>query len=692
MAIWKSPFNFPVAFSAALKNNVIHTQCDAFNILITGIPHSTSDSLDTYDDSPVTGFVRGARPIPKKWRLHFISLTAKERLRRIESLGISNTTFAVNALACLLESEHIIIDAPTKKKLLNLAYGDDPYLFLNEVFYEAIKRGNEGHIKITDDILLDIFSFRNCIPGGQNSEKHMDKTQVDESAPTDSTSNTGRKLTTELFTNVTFQETKETDKIKSTPFSEHSIGGHGICIDSNGGDYFILDNYKDDDYLSSAPSEYIANYLYYITLSCPVKETGGKDRRKNYLLVRHERYLAGNELWSVPCCSYTIQTDGGLNRPKTVRMIREYYKKHMGKLLADVAANTNQLMFHLSILSGYTIEEGNTFIEYKKSPTQPDRWKCYQVHEYFIKDIDPSDLINLVDPHCIHNYHFFPLSDWEDSDGDIPWIKSAGGKLCFPGGFLPENVARNIIDQHRLKYYINQVPAECMYTSAAGYLMRIEVINYSYAYSNACSNTNLHSSGQLDGGQDFERIIHNVYEQVLLSLGINQFIIDKSTLTAMIPLKQSKENLKTVIGIIDNMCNTLYATGSLQKVVPSFFCVIHYCNPLLFGKKYGPQQPEPVFFGEDADFLHAVAHSILADLDHGELSLDLRDENHEVNISFMGKIRSLLDEPLTFDIRKYPGILLVLDNAPLICNQYHLACDYETINGETVSILHKWIK
>lgn len=131
--------------------------------------------------------------------------------------------------------------------------------------------------------------------------------------------------------------------------------------------------------------------------------------------------------------------------------------------------------------------------------------------------------------------------------------------------------------------------------------------------------------------------------------------------------------------------------GSLKKSIPSIFCVIHYCSPVLFGKKYGPQQSDPVFFGEDADFLHTVAHSVLADIDHGELSLDLGDGIHEVDNSFMGKIRSILDEP-TFNIRKFPGILLVLDNASLICNQFRLACEFETINGETVSILHKQIK
>lgn len=657
MANWKSAFNFPVVYNAVFKNNTASTQYDAFNILLVGCPHRTGSHIHTYDDSPASGFISGSRKIPKKLCLSYLYLPEEERKNRILSVGISNITYAVNALTGLLESHHIIMDAPTRDALLQLAYGNDPIAFISESVFEAVKRNNDGLVKLDPCTVDSIFSFRNYRPTGDKSsawlfEKRMlrNNSRGDTSRNPKTNPNGGSQKRLETEEPIELIHVSSTSP--STTENTDRAADAGICINADGGDYYILDEYNDNDYFSTAPSEYIANFLFFITLSSFEKTLKGGERRKNYLLLVHDRYMGDNDLWSVPFNSYSLPSTSGVNRPKTVKMIREYFKNHLSEMDREIHATTNQLIFHLNILSGYSLEEGDSYIEYKNSPSQPDRKKCYYIKEFFLKDVDPSEAINLTDPENLHGYRYFPLSEWEETDGDIPWFEESGKQLKFPGGYIPENVAKNIFDQKRIRSHTIPVPNNSLFYTGSGFLFRIDIINYTAAYELSYTSRK----------EDLEYEIKDIFERVLLINGINRFIIQDDTLTAWAPCTRTPGLPNPVYSIAESIHHQLQRIPSLSEVDPGIFCFTVYGDDIQFGKKYGLQQKTPCFLGPAIDRLTSLACSVINGFTYENLTIDIQEAMGNDSTGIINKMRNLLSTDL-YDPHYQRDIIFVSDEA-----------------------------
>lgn len=690
MEDWKSSFSFAVFFTAAVRDNSALTNYDAVNMLLHGYTFSGSTSSQTTVSSTMaTHYIRGYKAISKEVATSFIKLSTNERIKRIESVGLSNIGYAVNAILGLLNSDHIIISEQAKSMLLGLPYSRQPMRFLSDAMLEAVKCQKSGILKLTDPIIREIMSFRDC------------PTPIDDTGDSDNSSVPNDDIRQDVFYSgaVTYATPagSHEEKVSNDPspgshtdrsFSDidyPEFNGKGKCINKDGLDYYILDDYEDNDYLEYAPTEYIANYLYFITLTCTEPQIYGapmSERNKTYLLLAHDRYMNGDDLWSAPCRTYNTQFDNRVIRPRTIKMIREYYKKCMPAIENDVKANERQLMFRLGLHGGYSLAEGDTFIEYKKSPSQPDRWKCYLVKHFFVEDVDPADVINLVDPEFFRGYRYFPLTEWEDAAGNISWIKKEGMKLRIPGGLIPENVVRNIIKPRDLKFHAIQVPLECMRYDCSGYLVRIDIINYHRTQLNLL-HQNAHSTSKAAEGTfgyasgNLEKEIKDTYRHALMESGIYRFFIEGRTLITALPYKESAENLDKVICTIEDIHQKLCGISALRQSVPGIRCAVRYAESYKYGKLGLGQSEAPEFFGDQVDALNYMAYSLNLVLDQKgthpdyEFPVEEKKLRKEKGQGFFNKIKEMIefDEEDLYELddddmqNEFPGIILALENS-----------------------------
>ena len=679
---WESPLNFPIFFWAALKDNTATSQQNAVNILLSGVPLTLSNSSqNTISAAIVSGYVNGSKRISEDVCLSFFQLTQEERVKRMADVAISRSDFAVNALVYLLEHDYLLIDTPTKERLLQLPYKKEPILFLSETLLEAIKQNNTNLTRPDNSVKKELFSFRTISLNPESS--------------TFDNMSTNTPTYSEEITTSTPESPSSSQKAKSAQekyfilpqrrdaLNKSGSGKRGKCIDDDEKEYYVLDEYDDNDYLEAAPSEFIANILFFITLSCPKREpdkTNVCTTKKNYLLLRHDRYMEGEDLWSVPFCSYTVQSADGIQRPRTIGMIREYYKKNMPHLYDEVNANTRQLLFQLNLLSGCSLEEGDTYIEYKKSPSQPDRRKCYYVQEYFVVGLDQDDIINLTDPKDLHGYSYFPLSDWEMGEGNIPGIKKEGNKIKFAGGYIPENVCKYIFKQRQLKKRAIDLDGNDLLCVCSGYLFSIDFIDFAYCYVYTYSRELIHEqdhnateTGAMFAASkyDFKDIVREIFQQCLAAADIEKYAIHDGSLVALLPCTKSSDNFQSVITLIEMIHSKLCDCFHPLALPTRIRSAIYYADYCYFGKQYGLSERETVFSGEHYNRFAAIRYLVEAlskkdiHIVTGNTSTGGKNDDYKIDkyrellralkidsLPCTSKLHQLPDRPC------YPGILL----------------------------------
>lgn len=670
MPTWTSALNFPIFFYAALKNNIALSQQDAVCILLVGIPYTKSDSSQKIiQPSIISGYINGTKPIAKDTCLEYIHLSSEERMNRLKDIGISMPGAAVNALVFLLQNSYITIDASTKNRLLSIPYSTEPLFFLNEVLYEAIKSNNNGLFRPSNETKTEIQSFRSVTPTINSTELYTDakKQPPDVARLVKNTPAINSQASNKATPNIDYKERQ------------------GRCINDDKKDYYILDEYGDEDYLASAPSEYIANFLYYITLSYSNTIDNGGRKTKYYLLLTHDRYMGGNDLWSVPFYSYSIESGSGMNRPKTVKMIREYFNQRLPLLQKEIQAGANLLLFHLSVLSGHTVTEGDTFIEYKSSPSQPDRWKCYYVKEYFINNIDPSDIINLTDPCNLRGYKYFPLTDWEESGENIPWVKKDGMKLRFPGGYIPENIVKNIVDQRKPKYFAIQVSQNTLYRTGSGFLFRLEIPRYTLGL--------LHSINFESQQDSVGYRIKQIFESSLLTAGIDAYTIYEESFTAWVLSKRSYDVFISVINLMESIYSQLCNMNPHPKKKLSVLCYVHYSDNIQYGKEHGLHQSTPCFFGSAANRLYSMAYVTTTRLSEEISNTNVAQETAKDKGGFFNKMFDIVFDSYVLGQTKHQGLVIVLDEPARIISRvlkkYNCIGNIITQDGGDICVMQK---
>ncbi len=128
---------------------------------------------------------------------------------------------------------------------------------------------------------------------------------------------------------------------------------------------------------------------------------------------------------------------------------------------------------------GADVEPLGEILEYKRSLTEPDRFKCYKIKRYAVTLSDELALLNLVDPENLKGHAFLPLNRLEDVV--ITHSAAAGYDYSYKGKPLASHLCRLIIDYQELPHWISRsisVPKELFQYKESGLLLRIDISGY----------------------------------------------------------------------------------------------------------------------------------------------------------------------------------------------------------------------
>ena len=414
----------------------------------------------------------------------------------------------------------------------------------------------------------------------------------------------------------------------------------GDRINDGSKDVYVLNDYKDDDYVNPGPAEYVVIYLYFITLTCDSDiTTKGK---RDYMVLDYSGYIDAEcygknkeSIWSVPYITFPIH-ERGMMRSTKINSICKVYQEQLESKKEIIEELELQLLYRLGIFD-CTKVPGNNYIEYKRSTLQPDRWKCYYIQEYFLENIDPLGLLNLADPEGLGPHRYFPLTKW--------WWKD-GSKIVFQEKYIPENIGRLIETPVLLKRHANSINREELYHSLSGYLFKIDITGFTGMFNKILENgKSLDATGR-EISSDFIARIANIFERQLQEVGVSQYTLEGDGITGAIPCGKIEEGIKRVFSLCEKLQECFTQMIKKMNMTISLRCTILYCTEYTYGKLSGLDTMHPGFSGE--------ALIVLSRMDQCLHKFIYSDEGRE----FKGSSKVILG----IDCKSYAGQRGLLEN------------------------------
>lgn len=306
---------------------------------------------------------------------------------------------------------------------------------------------------------------------------------------------------------------------------------------------FILEKY-DRDEVPYEPAEYWYLELYIISLRTVFNQY---DNSMYYLVLEYPSYnehsfngQINNCIWSTPYVACLFEKPS-MKRFKKKKDIFTFYQSTMDEKKNLINKLRENRFYHMGI-SNYELSEGENYIEYKVSPRQPDKWKCYYIQEYFVTGIDSLGLLNLCDPEGLHSYRYYPLTK----------IEVSNSSQFFLGKPLASNVAHILNNSFALlKQYINEVDTSKLRYSLNGLLFSIDIIGFTDMYNSIVNEMRSLTESGKDIATDFIASLSSIFVKNLYQNEISQYKIEGDGANGGIHFNDSCSNEESVKKIIN---------------------------------------------------------------------------------------------------------------------------------------------
>jgi len=330
--------------------------------------------------------------------------------------------------------------------------------------------------------------------------------------------------------------------------------------DSN---HYILNDLSSDAILPIYPTEYWVLHLYIIVLSQEASVQYPLLNVGKFLVLEHTSYANHNRsIWSTPYSAYRVNV--GIKKYNKASDIIKMYKDHCEKNTGLLDELTNYRFYHMGI-SSYDIENGREYIEYKRSPRQPDVWKCYYIKECFVHNIDSLGLKNLIDPEGLHSYNYLPIN---------------GSVNChLYGKPLSTNVVRLLDDNYLLrKAKVESVNLETFRTKFCGYMLKFDVVSFTKTLHEIENNYKSFESTGAHYSNAFIIYLQQIFEQELMKINISQYRLEGDGFLATVMTEEP---------IVDVTNRIINAFKDISKRITALFNgenKLSYRASLLFGE------------------------------------------------------------------------------------------------------------
>ena len=334
------------------------------------------------------------------------------------------------------------------------------------------------------------------------------------------------------------------------------------------------------------------NNEYYVVLDytsyAPSYDNGGRGYTKN------------NGIWSVP--HSTVFVDIGMRRLENIKAIKDEYENALNQqsYKDKLKILEEDLFYNLGVFnfnSEKDLDKGCEYIEYKHSPTEPDKMRCFYVREFFVKRVDAKGILNLVDPECLHKHYFVPISSL---------INEIKGKSIFDnvvhqfrGRTIPDNVADVLTSLN----YVESLEGRTIDVKRTHLCRRMSGILFKTAISNAHAIYKAFAESKRKGM--VEELIPAILEQCMVDMGVKHYFIDRDQIIGVMP-DGEKDFTNLLEKLYDKIFNEIFSAIIQNEQKLCLRCTALLCD-FSYGRIFGLNTNRPCFSGENYEKLCSMA-------------------------------------------------------------------------------------
>jgi len=309
------------------------------------------------------------------------------------------------------------------------------------------------------------------------------------------------------------------------------------------------------------PSEFWLLHCFFITL---------RNQNRHFLVLEYPSYArscAGSLtirdcIWSVPYIAYKL--DPGPRKCTLVSDIRDLFSSFANAHDDEIERRIQYKFYHMGV-SYHPTKQLPDLLEVKRSPREPDVWKCYYVRRYLISDLDVLGRSNIVDPEGLMPYRYLCL-DESDSVLEVPYPGSPYHQL-FRGKPLSTNVAFTFLNnevEHLKDKAIDVVDGD-FYHNDEGFILSFDLAAFGeFFYSIEQTLRTFDQTGK-EIADDFLTYLEHEFRSELDKYRYHQHSIAGDGFVASSPVRHFA--LETGIADIDMLTNQIVRTLDVVKVI-----------------------------------------------------------------------------------------------------------------------------
>ena len=407
-------------------------------------------------------------------------------------------------------------------------------------------------------------------------------------------------------------------------------------------DWYDLNEFPDSSDLGLIPSDFWLLLTFKFIL---------KHRKSHYLVLEYPSYaprITRSEeirecIWSTPYSA--LKLEPGLTKYRIISHIRDFFNNFISANQKMLDQIMEYKFYHMGV-SHCSIKLLDDILELKRSPREPDKWKCFFVKRYIISDLDTLGKYNMVDPECLMPYRYLCI---EDSGATLRMPdKNRPHLRLFRGKPLSTNVAYLFLknEANLLKDYATEVADSDFYYDENGILLSFDLVSFGKFHHKVKAQFKSFVQSGSEIAQGFILQLDSIFRRNLDGHGFYQVRLEGDGFIASSPLRHhfygsygeshSQIQVERTLSLLEVLLKEINNAIVLSNMSFSYRSVFFLDN-YAYGKIGG-------FYSDKADF--AGASLIRLERMQSSLRKWQQKKGHKEGVSYIGI------EPKFYDIYK----------------------------------------
>lgn len=313
----------------------------------------------------------------------------------------------------------------------------------------------------------------------------------------------------------------------------------------------------------------IAPSVFYLIYSLEVVV---RDSSDCYLLLTYSTYALDNEgikdcIWTPPFSALDVTPR--LFSIRDASHVKKQYEQAEARIDEDEEVKRR---LYLLGAQGADFTHVGDVLEYKSSPSEPERVKCYKIKRYRVTYLTPLGMLNVVDPENLKGHYFLPLTLLETVL--LARTDSADRyEYYFRGKPVAEHVVRLLGQQNEVRRLVDQsisIPKHLFLYDEQGLLIKFDISGYGQLCEYVRSNmgtfnvTGPSVEGWLNGA------IYKTFMAQIARCGTMRIRLEGDGFVAAVPRKYYPNGsvVQAVVRVIESLASIRVALDSFNSSIP----------------------------------------------------------------------------------------------------------------------------